>query len=164
MGVAIGGHSSWCFEHFYDPFFFRMIFILYCIGVVGLLITSTCVACKTYLERQKDQQPGVLGLQNFNNQSQNHGLATISQYIATFSVVALSGSIPLIVRFSNITLTPIVVAFMGIPFQITIGILVPILFYVGNSEARQYFNRQFWEKAPDWAHQFNPDRVIEINI
>ena len=29
---------------------------------------------------------------------------------------------------------------------------------------RQFYPRQFWENAPNVLQQFNPDRIIEINI
>ena len=44
------------------------------------------------------------------------------------------------------------------------GIIIPTLVYIFNPNIRIFYARIFWEVAPNWFQQFNPDRVIEINI
>ena len=50
-------------------------------------------------------------------------------------------------------------------FRLTfMGIIIPTLVYIFNPHIRIFYVRIFWEVAPNWFQQFNPDRVIEVNI
>ena len=51
-----------------------------------------------------------------------------------------------------------------LPSFILIGVISPTFFYILNPQLRRFYVRLFWEKAPDFFQQFNPDRVIEIVI
>ena len=48
--------------------------------------------------------------------------------------------------------------------QLINGILIPTLFFVKNEEARKHVKINFWEIAPECLHNFNPNRVYEINV
>ena len=48
-----------------------------------------------------------------------------------------------------------------LPSLILIGVISPTFFYVLNPQLRRFYVRLFWEKAPNFFQQFNPDRVIE---
>ena len=51
-------------------------------------------------------------------------------------------------------------------FIVTIGwgLLFPSLFYCFNPKVRNFYLRMFWDEAPDWLQQFNPNRVVEIQL
>ena len=51
-------------------------------------------------------------------------------------------------------------------FIVTIswGLLFPTLFYCFNPKVRNFYLRMFWDEAPDWLQQFNPNRVVEIQL
>ena len=50
-------------------------------------------------------------------------------------------------------------------FRLTfMGIIIPTLVYIFNPNIRIFYARIFWEVAPNWFQQFNPNRVIEVNI
>ena len=51
-----------------------------------------------------------------------------------------------------------------LPSLILIGVISPTFFYVLNPQLRRFYVRLFWEKAPNFFQQFNPDRVIEIVV
>ena len=44
------------------------------------------------------------------------------------------------------------------------GIIIPTFLYIFNPNSRDFYVRIFWEVAPNWCQQFNPNRVIEVNI
>ena len=44
------------------------------------------------------------------------------------------------------------------------GIIIPTFLYIFNPNSRDFYARIFWEVAPNWFKQFNPNRVIEVNI
>ena len=50
------------------------------------------------------------------------------------------------------------------PYQLSRGIFFPILFFMVNEAARKHVKTYFWEWAPDFIQQFNPDGVFEVNI
>ena len=51
-----------------------------------------------------------------------------------------------------------------LPSFILIGVISPTFFYILNPQLRRFYVRLFWEKAPGFFQQFNPDRVVEIVI
>ena len=51
-----------------------------------------------------------------------------------------------------------------LPSLILIGVISPTFFYVLNPQLRRFYVRLFWEKAPNFFQQYNPDRVIEIVV
>ena len=44
------------------------------------------------------------------------------------------------------------------------GIIIPTFLYIFNPNSRDFYARIFWEVAPNWFQQFNPNHVIEVNI
>ena len=49
-------------------------------------------------------------------------------------------------------------------FPIIWGLIFPSLFYCFNPRVRQFYVRMFWDEAPDWLQQFNPNHVVEIQL
>ena len=43
------------------------------------------------------------------------------------------------------------------------AICIPSFVFYFNGKLRQFYQRQFWENAPNCLQCFNPDRIIEIN-
>ena len=48
--------------------------------------------------------------------------------------------------------------------SISWGLIFPSLFYCFNPRVRNFYVRMFWDEAPDWLQQFNPNRVVEIQL
>ena len=44
------------------------------------------------------------------------------------------------------------------------GLIFPSLFYCFNPRVRHFYVRMFWDEAPDWLQQFNPNHVVEIQL
>ena len=48
--------------------------------------------------------------------------------------------------------------------SISWGLIFPSLFYCFNPRVRNFYVRMFWDEAPDWLQQFNPNHVVEIQL
>ena len=44
------------------------------------------------------------------------------------------------------------------------GLIFPILVYCFSPRVRHFYVRMFWDEAPDWVQQFNPNHVVEIQL
>ena len=48
--------------------------------------------------------------------------------------------------------------------SISWGLIFPSLFYCFNPRVQNFYVRMFWDEAPDWLQQFNPNHVVEIQL
>ena len=48
--------------------------------------------------------------------------------------------------------------------SISWGLIFPSLFYCFNPRVRNFYVGMFWDEAPDWLQQFNPNHVVEIQL
>ena len=94
---------------------------------------------------------------NFNNQRHNPSLLNHWEIL----IIVIYVNISLLLAIFMVPTNEILVIFLVVIIH---GICLPSFFYYFNVKLRQFYQRQFWENAPNFLQPFNPDRIIEINI
>ena len=93
---------------------------------------------------------------NFNNWIHNPAILTPVQYCMYFIVIATAILLSLTITDKRLEIYPWLITFRNAPHIITIGIIVPLVFYIKNIRARSYIKREFWDQAPDCVQKYNP--------
>ena len=138
-------------------------------GIIAVIMISVSIAIfmKKYSEYMKDhnQQPDVpYPIHQWNNIIENRALMTPCQCILAL-IFMLVTAIPLLVISDSMLIEhPYLVPLKDTPYQLSVGIFFPIFFFMLNETARKHIKIHFWEWAPDFLQQFNPDGVFEVNI
>ena len=100
----------------------------------------------------------------FNNSFKNKSLMSPMQYVFAILIVLVSVAPMLIISQDQIMEYPWLGTFRETTFQLGLIVIVPSVFFCFNKNARTHVKNEFWENAPDWLFQFNPDRVEEIEL
>lgn len=90
----------------------------------------------------------------------NKPLMTVIQYVVIITLMVVT-SIP-VHSINSTSESPKVFIGKQIPFLFTCGVIIPILFFIKNSDARRFYVREFWDVAPEWLQRCNPDRIVEL--
>ena len=112
------------------------------------------ITVSRYHEKANQIGPNIV----FNNQAYNPRL--INNKICVLVIVSTLSSI----IFAQINLSYGHWKLGVVIIMISWGLLFPILFYCFNPKVRNFYLRMFWDEAPDWLQQFNPNRVVEIQL
>ena len=94
----------------------------------------------------------------FNNQAYNPRL--INNKICVLVIVLMLSSI----IFAQINLSNGHWKLGVVIIMISWGLLFPTLFYCLNPRVPHFYLRMLWDEAPDWLQQFNPNRVVNIQL
>ena len=138
-------------------------------GIIAIIMIAASIALfmKKYSEYMKDhnQQPDIpYPIHQFNNIIENSALMTPCQCISAM-IFMLVTAIPMLVISDTMLIEhPYLVPLKDTPFQLSVGIFFPILFFMLNETARKHIKIHFWEWAPDFLQQLNPDRVFDVKI
>ena len=100
---------------------------------------------------------------NFNNCMYNPAIFTPVQYCMYFIVIGGSYLLALTINDVRLKVYPWLIILRNAPHIITIGIIVPLIFYRKNKSARSYIKREFWNWAPDCVQKYNPYQP-QINL
>ena len=100
---------------------------------------------------------------NFNNCTYNPAIFTPVQYCMYFIVIGGSILLALTINDVRLKVYPWLIILRNAPHIITIGIIVPLIFYRKNKSARSYIKREFWNWAPDCVQKYNPYQP-QINL
>ena len=123
------------------------------------LISFICIIIKKHQHHMKHKKEV-----KFNSNFKNKSLMSPIQYVFAILIVLVSVAPLLIISQEQIRAYPWLGTFRETTFQCGITSIVPVLFFSFNKSARTHVKNEFWENAPDWLFQFNPDRVQEIEL
>ena len=123
------------------------------------LISFICIIIKKHQHHMKHKKEI-----KFNNSFKNKSLMSPMQYVFAILIVLVSVAPMLIISQDQIRAYPWLGTFRETTFQLGLIVIVPSVFFCFNKNARTHVKNEFWENAPDWLFQFNPDRVEEIEL
>ena len=138
-------------------------------GIIALImiVASIAIFMKKYSEYMKDhnQQPEIpYPIHQWNNIIENSALMTPCQCIFAM-IFMLVTAVPLLVISDAMLIEhPYLVPLKDTPYQLSVGIFFPVLFFTLNETARKHIKIHFWERVPDFFQQFNSDRVYEVKL
>ena len=108
------------------------------------------------------EQPNQIGPQiGFNNQARNPRL--INNMLCIL-IIAMYLSANVVLTFRKLFLTKKHFELHILALAIGWGLIFPSLVYCFSPRVRHFYVRIFWDEAPDWVQQFNPNRVVEIHV
>ena len=112
------------------------------------------ISASRYLEKAIPIGPNIV----FNNQAYNPRLINNTICVLMAAIFLISTFFAQIYLFYGHWKLGLFIVIIGW------GLLFPILFYCFNPKVRNFYLRMFWDEAPDWLQQFNPNRVVEIQL
>ena len=115
------------------------------------------------MKQDIDKQFENLESRNFNNCMHNPEILTPVQYCVYFIIIGAAFLLSLMITDIRLEIYPWLIIFRNAPHIITIGIIVPLIFFIKNRRARSYIKREFWNQAPDCIQKYNPYQ-LKINI
>ena len=138
-------------------------------GIIAVIMIAVSIAIfmKKYSEYMKDhnQQPDVpYPIHQWNNIIENSALMTPFQCLSAMIFVLVTAIPLLVISDAMLIEHPYLVPLKDTPYQLSVGIFFPIFFFMLNETARIHIKIHFWEWAPDFLQQFNPDGVFAVNI
>ena len=80
-----------------------------------------------------------------------------------FIIIGAAFLLSLLILDKRLEIYPWLIIFRNAPHIITIGIIIPLIFFVKNRRAWTYIKREFWNWAPDFFQKYNPYQ-LRINI
>ena len=115
--------------------------------------------------KDHNQNPDVpYPVHQFNNIIENRSSMLPYQTISIMLIMLMSYLPVFIISDRMLVENTYLVPLRETPVQLGGGLFIPIIFFILNDTARKHVKIHFWEWAPDFIQQFNPDGVFQINI
>ena len=92
----------------------------------------------------------------YNNQIHNPKVLKDFQIYVISSVVLVPFFIPYLVTGGKSPTTADEIFLSWMPPRLTLGIIIPTLFFTFNKNLKLHAKREFWERAPDFLQHYNP--------
>ena len=92
----------------------------------------------------------------YNNQIHNPKVLKDFQIYVISSVVLVPFFIPYLVTGGKSPTTADEIFLSWMPPRLTLGIIIPTLFFAFNKNLKLHAKREFWERAPDFLQHYNP--------
>ena len=132
---------------------FRLALSLAIIGGVLLI----CWQISRALCRQNDQQIEPAGGAVFNNMEHNPSVLNDLSILFIYAIFVILACTPYLMTRRKLTVTADDVFLAWMPIRVGMGIVIPCLFFLCNKKLLKYAKREFWNRAPEWLQNFNPN-------